>query len=175
MAMSLYQASLAPCLQMLDALSAVLTKAAADATERKIDPAVLLQSRLYPDMLPLVRQVQIATDGAKAGGARLAGVENPSYPDTETSFDELQERLARCVTFLRSLDRAAIDGATERRIEFSVAKRAMAMMAPEYITGWMLPNFFFHVTTAYDILRHNGLAVGKRDFLGAVPLVEGAG
>ena len=172
MAMSLYQASIAPCLQMLDSLSAVLTKATSYAAERKIEPAVLLQSRLYPDMLPLVRQVQIATDGAKAGGARLAGVDNPSFPDTETTFDELQARVTRCVSFLRSLDRSAIDAATERRIEFTVAKQTMAMIAPEYITGWMLPNFFFHVTTAYDILRHNGLAIGKRDFLGAVPLAS---
>ena len=172
MAMSLSQASLAPCLQMLEALSAVLNKAAAYAAERGIDPSVLLQSRLYPDMLPLVRQVQIATDGAKAGGARLAGVDNPSFPDTEASFDELQARLAKCIGFLGSLDRGAIDAATERRIEFTVAKQAMAMMAPEYITGWMLPNFFFHVTTAFAILRHNGLVVGKRDFLGAVPLAS---
>ena len=172
MPMSLYQASIAPCLQMLDSLSAALRKAAFDAAERGLEPSVLLQSRLYPDMLPLVRQVQIATDGAKAGGARLAGVDTPSFPDSETSFDELQARLARCITFLRSLDRSAIDAADERRIEFSVAKKAMVMMAPEYISGWMLPNFFFHVTTAYDILRHNGLAVGKRDFLGAVPLVS---
>ena len=170
MAMSLYQASVAPCLQMLDALSAMLSKAAAYAAERSIEPSVLLQSRLYPDMLPLVRQVQIATDAAKSGGARLAGVDTPSFPDTEGSFDEIQARLARCVSFLRSLDRSAIDAAAERRIEFSVAKKVMVMMAPEYITGWMLPNFFFHVTTAYDILRHNGLVVGKRDFLGAVPL-----
>jgi hypothetical protein len=172
MAMSLYQASIAPCLQMLDALSAVLGKASSYAAERGVEPSVLLQSRLYPDMLPLVRQVQIATDGAKAGGARLAGVDAPSFPDTEASFDELQARLARCVSFLRSLDRSAIDASAERRIEFSVAKKAMVMMAPEYIGGWMLPNFFFHVTTAYDILRHNGLVVGKRDFLGAVPLVS---
>ena len=170
MPISFYQAALAPCLQSLDALAVILTKAAADATERKIDPAVLLQARLYPDMLPLVRQVQIATDGAKAGGARLAGVDNPSFPDTETTFDELQARLAKCVAFLHSLDRAAIDAAADRRIEFTVAKQSMAMMAPEYIAGWMLPNFFFHVTTAYNILRHNGLSVGKRDFLGAVPL-----
>ena len=170
MAMSLYQASVAPCLQMLDALSAVLSKAASYAAERGIEPSVLLQSRLYPDMLPLVRQVQIATDAAKAGGARLAGVDAPSFPDAEASFDELQARLARCISFLRSLDRSAIDAAAERRIGFSVAKNDMVMMAPEYITGWMLPNFFFHVTTAFDILRHNGLVVGKRDFLGAVPL-----
>ncbi len=168
MAISLYQASVAPCLQMLTALSAILTKAADDATARKIDPAVLLQSRLYPDMLPLVRQVQIATDGAKAGCARLAGVDYPSFPDVETSFDELQARLTRCMDFLRSLDRAAIDAGTERRIEFSVAKRAMAMMAPEYVGGWMLPNFFFHVTTAYALLRKEGVPVGKQDYLGSI-------
>ncbi len=172
MAMSLYQASIAPCLQMLHALSAVLGKAASYAAERGIEPSVLLQSRLYPDMLPLVQQVQIATDGAKAGGARLAGADNPLFPDTEMSFGELQARLARCDSFLRSLDRSAIDAAAERRIEFKVAKKAMAMMAPDYIGGWMLPNFFFHVTTAYDILRHNGLDVGKRDFLGTIPLAS---
>ena len=170
MSLSLYQASLAPCLQILDALATILAKAAADATERKIDPAILLQARLYPDMLPLVRQIQIATDGAKTGGARLAGVDYPSFPDTETTFDELQARILKCTAFLRALDPAAIDAATDRRIEFSVAKRAMAMMAPDYITGWMLPNFYFHATTAFDILRHNGVAIGKRDFLGEIPL-----
>lgn len=103
MTMSLYQASVAPCLQMLDSLAAVLRKAETYAGERKIEPAVLLQARLFPDMLPLVRQVQIATDAAKAGGARLAGVESPSFPDTETSFDEVQARLSRCADFLSTL------------------------------------------------------------------------
>ena len=170
MSFSLYQASVSTCLQMLGALSDVLTKAVADAAERKIDPSVLLQSRLYPDMFPLVRQVQIATDGAKAGGARLAGVENPSYPDTETTFDEVAARIARTVAFLEGLDAVAINAAVDRTITFTVAKHAMSMTGANYVTGWMLPNFFFHVTTAYAILRHNGVHVGKRDFLGAVPV-----
>lgn len=169
MAFLLYQASVPPCLQMLGALSAVLAKAAAYAAERKIDPAVLLQSRLYPDMLPLVRQVQIATGSVKAGGARLAGVETPSYPDTESSFDELQARIARTIAFIEGLDRGQIDAAASRTISFTAGKRAMSMAAPDYVTGWMLPNFYFHVTTAYAILRHNGLDVGKRDFLGNIP------
>ncbi len=169
MAFSMYQGSVSTCLQMLGGLSGVLGKAAADATERKIDPSVLLQSRLYPDMFPLVRQVQIATDGAKAGGARLAGVDTPSYPDTETSFDEVEARIARTVAFLEGLDREAINAASDRTIAFSVGKRSMSMTGADYVTGWMLPNFFFHVTTAYAILRHNGVTVGKRDFLGAVP------
>ena len=170
MAFSLYQASVPTCLQMFAALSAVLEKAAAYATERKIEPSVLLQSRLYPDMLPLVRQVQIAADAAKAGCARLAGVEVPSYPDTEASFDELQARIARTVAFLEGLDHSAIDGAADRTISFTAGKRSLSMTGPSYVTGWMLPNFFFHVTTAFAILRHNGLAVGKLDFLGPVPL-----
>ena len=170
MAFSLYQASVPPCLQMLSALSAVLEKAAAYATERKIEPSVLLQSRLYPDMFPLVRQVQIATDAAKAGGARLAGAETPSYPDTEASFEEVQARIARTISFLEGLDRGQIDAAVSRTITFTVGKRAMSMAGPDYVTGWMLPNFYFHVTTAYAILRHNGLDVGKRDFLGNVPI-----
>ena len=170
MAFSLYQASVPTCLQMFAGLSAVLEKAAAYAAERKIEPSVLLQSRLYPDMFPLVRQVQIATDGAKTGCARLAGVDVPSYPDTEASFDELQARIARTVAFIEGLDRGAIDEAASRTISFTVAKRAMSMTGPAYVSGWMLPNFFFHVTTAFAILRHNGLAVGKLDFLGPVPL-----
>ena len=169
MAWSLYQGSVTPCLQMLGGLSAVLAKAVADAAERRIEPSVLLQSRLYPDMFPLVRQVQIATDAAKAGAARLAGVDTPSFPDTEANFDQLQERIARTVAFLEGSERDAIDAAVSRTISFTAGKHALTMTGPDYVTGWMLPNFFFHVTTAYAILRHNGLNVGKRDFLGAVP------
>ncbi len=169
MAFTLYQGSVSTCLQMLGGLSEVLAKAATDAAERKVEPSVLLQCRLYPDMFPLVRQVQIATDAAKAGGARLAGADMPSFPDTETSFDEIQARIARTVTFLEGLDRKAIDAASERTIAFTAGKHAMSMTGADYVTGWMLPNFFFHVTTAYAILRHNGVGVGKRDFLGAVP------
>ena len=172
MSFSLYQGSVSTCLQMLGGLSGVLGKAAADAAERAIEPSVLLQSRLYPDMFPLVRQVQIATDAAKAGAARLAGADVPSFPDTEASFGEVDARIARTVTFREGLAREAIDAASDRVIEFTAGKRAMRMTGADYVTGWMLPNFFFHVTTAYAILRHNGVSVGKRDFLGAVPLAE---
>ncbi len=170
MAFGLYQAAVLPCLQMFSSLSGVPTKAASHAADRKIDPAVLLQSRLYPDMFPLVRQVQIATDSAKGGGARLAGVTVPSYPDTEASFDDVQARIAKTVAFLEGLDRAAIDAAATRTIAFVVAKHEMSMTGPDYVTGWMLPNLYFHVTTAFAILRHNGLGIGKRDFLGPVPV-----
>ena len=171
MAFPVYQAAVPPCLQMFGGLAAVLAKAAAHATEHRIDPSALLQARLYPDMFPLVRQVQIATDAAKAGGARLAGIEAPSYPDTEASFEELQARIARTVAFLQSLDRGDVDAAGARTISFAVAGHQRSMAGPDYVTGWMLPNFYFHVTTAYAILRHNGVVVGKRDYLGAVPLV----
>ena len=170
MTFSLYQASVSSCLQMLGGLSAVLQKAATSAAERKIEPSVLLQSRLYPDMFPLVRQVQIATDAAKAGGARLAGIETPSWPDTEASFEDVQARIARAVAFLKELDRDQVDGAASRTISFTAGKQAMSMAGTDYVTGWMLPNFYFHVTTAYAILRHGGVEVGKRDFLGNVPV-----
>lgn len=170
MTFSLYQASVSSCLQVLGGLSAVLEKAAAHAAARTIEPSVLLQSRLYPDMFPLVRQVQIATDAAKIGGARLAGIEAPSWPDTEASFEEVQSRVTRAIAFLGGLDRDQVDGAASRIISFAAGKRAMSMTGPDYVTGWMLPNFYFHVTTAYAILRHNGVEVGKRDFLGDVPV-----
>ncbi len=169
MTVSLHQVSVSSCLQMLGGLSAVLHKAAASATAREIEPSVLLQSRLYPDMFPLVRQVQIATDAAKAGGARLAGIETPSWPDTETSFEDVQARIARAVTFLEGLNRDQVDAAASRTISFTAGKLALSMSGADYVTGWMLPNFYFHVTTAYAILRHNGVEVGKRDFLGNVP------
>jgi hypothetical protein len=173
MSFSIYAASVRPCRQMLVALGAVLEKGALHAAARKIDPAVLLQSRLYPDMLPLVRQVQIATDGAKAGGARLAGVATPSYPDTESSFDEVRARIDQTIAFLDGLDAAQIDEAGSRIISFTVAKRPRRMTVTDYVTAWMLPNFYFHVTMAFAILRHNGVEVGKVDFLGDVPELAG--
>ena len=169
MTYSLSQASVAPCRRMLASLAAVLAKAASEAGERGIEPSVLLQSRLYPDMFPLVRQVQIAADAAKAGGARLAGVDAPSFPDTEASFEEVQARIARTIEFLGSLDTAKIDAASARDIVFKAGKHTRTMSGADYVTAWMLPNFFFHVTTAYAILRHNGVRVGKMDYLGEVP------
>lgn len=169
MTISMYQLLVPPTVQMLEALSAVLGKGAAAATARHIEPHVLVQSRLYPDMFPLARQVQTATDQVKAAAARLAGVEVPSYPDTETSIAELQARLKKTVEFLRGFKPEQIDGSEERRISFTSGARQVAFTGRDYVLGYVFPNFYFHVTTTYDILRHNGVEIGKRDFLGAVP------
>lgn len=169
MSHSLYDLCIPTCLRMLGSLSAILDKAAAHADTHKIDPAVLLQSRLYPDMFPLVRQVQIASDAAKGGGARLAGTEPPSWPDTETTFAALQARIAKTQEFLKSLDRHKIDAAATRDITFKAGKTTRTMTGADYVTAWMFPNFFFHVTTTHAILRHNGVVIGKADFLGNLP------
>lgn len=171
MTISMHQALVPPALQMLSALSAVLDKAAASAAARKIEPAVLLQSRLAPDMFPLVRQVQVATDAVKGGAARLAGVAVPSWPDTEASFEDLQARLKKTTDYLRSFKPEQIDGSEERAISFTAGNTERKFKGQGYLMGWVFPNFFFHVTAAYAILRHNGVELGKRDFLGAVPSV----
>ena len=171
MTISMHQALVPPALQMLSALAAVLEKAEASAAARKIEPGVLLQSRLYPDMFPLVRQVQVATDAVKGGAARLAGVPVPSWPDIEASFEDLQARLKKAMDYLKSFKPAQIDGSEERAISFTAGSRQMNFKGQGYLLGWVFPNFYFHVTTAYAILRHNGVDLGKRDFLGAVPVV----
>lgn len=169
MTISMYKAFVPPSVQMLQALSAVLEKGATVASARKIEPQVLLQSRLYPDMFPLVRQVQIATDAVKAGAARLAGVEVPSYPDTESSFEELQARLKKTLDYLKGFKASQIDSSEDRTISFTTGGRQVNFKGQDYLLGWVFPNFYFHVTTAYGILRHNGIELGKRDFLGAIP------
>lgn len=169
MPLSMYQASIPVFVRMLGNLSAILHKAEAYAEARKIAPAVLVNARLAPDMLPLSSQIQIASDTAKGCAARLAGVEIPSYPDTESSFDELQERIARTVVFLESIDAAQLDGSEERPITLSFPKMELKFGGSEYLLGFVLPNFYFHLTTAYAILRHNGLDIGKLDFLGKPP------
>jgi hypothetical protein len=171
MPQSMSQASL-PVLEInLNALSAVLEKAEAFAAAKKIDPAVLLHSRLSPDMFDLTRQVQVATDGAKRGSARLAGVEPPSYPDNETTIAQLRERIAKTVAFLKTLDRAKIDASAEREITIPLGgDKKGQMKGDDYLNHFMLPNFYFHCTAAYTILRHNGVDIGKRDFLGAIPM-----
>jgi hypothetical protein len=149
----------------LKSLSALLKKAEDYCAAKKIDPAVMLSQRLYPDMFALTRQVQIATDGAKAAGARLAGIPVPSFPDEEKTFDELQARLAKTIDFLTSLDRSQFDGAAERVITFKSGGADRSFKGSDYLGLWAFPNFFFHVTTAYNILRHNGLEIGKGDYL----------
>lgn len=167
MSFSIYQASVPVFRQVLGSLSAVLVKAAAHAEARRIQPAVLLQTRLYPDMLPLVQQLQIATDHAKGASARLAAVEVPRFADTETSFDELQARLTRTLDFIGGLDAAKFDGAEDREITLKIGpEQQLKMIGRAYLLHFALPNLFFHATTAYAILRTSGVELGKRDFIG---------
>jgi hypothetical protein len=168
MTLSMYQASVPVFLQGLKNMSAILDKAVAQAAERKIDPAVLLNDRLAPDMFPFVRQVQIASDHAKGAPARLAGLEVPKFDDVEKSFDEVQQRLARVTEFVKSIDPARIDGSEEREITLSIGGQPMTFKGQTYLLHFALPNFYFHLTTAYAILRHNGIAIGKRDFIGTI-------
>ena len=167
MAISMYQASVPAFLQMLNSLSTILEKAEAFAAERKIDPAVLLGYRLAPDMFALTRQVQIATDQAKGCCARLAGVEVPKYADDESTFADLRARIARTIEFVQGFEPGDIDGSEEREIAITAGGRELRFKGQEYLVSFVLPNFYFHITTAYAILRHCGLPIGKRDFLGA--------
>jgi hypothetical protein len=167
MTMSMYQASVPVFKQMLGALSAVLSKAEAHADAKKIAPQALLQARLYPDMFPLLRQVQIACDFAKSVSARIAGVEVPSYEDTETGFADLQARIEKTLAFVSGLQAAQIDGSEERRIVTQAGTpKEKIFTGQSYLLNYGLPHFFFHTTTAYAILRHNGVEVGKKDYLG---------
>lgn len=166
MSVSMYHASVPGFLRMLGNLSAILHKAEAHAIERKIDPSVLINARLAPDMHPLVRQVQIASDAVKGCAARLAGVEVPSYADTESSFAEVQERIAKTQAFLQSIVAARIDGSEDKVITLKFPGAEMTFRGQDYLFGFVLPNFYFHITTAYAILRHNGLEIGKMDYLG---------
>lgn len=171
MAFSLSQASVPAFIIGLNALSALLDKAEAFANAKKIDPSVLLNWRLAPDMFPLTRQVQIATDLAKKGAARLAGVEAPAYEDNETTLEQLKARLAKTVGYLETLDQKQIDAAADREIAFPLGPdRQARMKGADYLAHFVIPNFQFHLTTAYAILRHCGVEIGKRDFLGAIPI-----
>jgi uncharacterized protein len=167
MALSMYQASGPGFLQMLSSLSAILDKAEVYAAERKIDPAVLLGWRLAPDMFALARQVQITTDHAKGCCARLAGAEVPKYSDDETTFADLRARIARTIDFIRGFEPSDIDGSEGRDITITAGTRELRFKGQQYLVNFVLPNFYFHATTAYDILRRCGLPIGKRDFLGA--------
>jgi hypothetical protein len=166
MSFTLYDASIPVFLRAFGQLSAILDKAAAHAEVKKIDPAVLVGARLSPDMYPLARQIQTASDAAKFAGARLAGVEAPSFPDDETTFDELQQRIAKTVAFLQGIDASAIAGQEGREIVLKRTTGDIHLTGASYLQGLALPNFYFHVVTAYDILRHNGVELGKSDYLG---------
>jgi hypothetical protein len=167
MSLSMYQASIPVVSRMLTNLSAILGKAAAHCESRKIDPAVLLTARLFPDMFPLVRQVQIATDHAKGLAARLAGIEVPSYADTEATFADLHARLAKTIAYVGGFSPEQINGSEGKAICLKTGHGELNFTGQDYLVHFALPNFYFHVTTAYAILRHNGVDVGKMDYLGA--------
>jgi hypothetical protein len=161
----MYQASVPAFQKHLHALDGILDKAAAYAAARKIDASVLLSSRLYPDMFELTRQVQAATDFAKAASARLANIAVPSYTDTEKSIPELKERIAKTLAFLETMKPDQMAGSETRQFTIKVGPNDMTFTGADYLLHFAMPNFYFHCTTAYAILRHNGLDIGKRDFM----------
>ena len=166
MPLTMYEASVGPFRTQLNALELILVKAATHAAHKGYDPAHLLQARLFPDMFPLLRQVQIACDMAKSGTARLAGMEPPRHEDNETSFDELRARIGKTLAFVDGVDRGLIEGSEERPITVPMRDRTLELGGRDYLFGYVLPNLYFHAATAYNILRHNGVELGKKDFLG---------
>lgn len=166
MAISMYQASVPMFVKTLTNLNGILEKARAHGETRKIDPPALLTARLFPDMLNLTRQVQIATDFARGTSARLAGIEPPVVEDTEASFEELIARVGRTIAFLHTLTPAQIDGSEAREVVRPIRGEPHQFTGINYLLQFSLPNFYFHATTAYAILRHNGVEVGKADFIG---------
>jgi len=166
MAMSMYTASVPVFQHMLSNLIHILDKGEASARARNFDSAVLATDRLAPDMLPFTRQILIACDAAKNAVARISGLEAPKFDDKEASFAELKARVHKTLDFLATVPASALDGTEDREITFSVGRdKTRTMKAQAYLTTWALPNFFFHITTAYAILRHNGVDLGKADYL----------
>lgn len=167
MSLTMYHASVPVFLRALANLSAILRKAEAHAAARKIDPVVLVNARLAPDMFALSRQVQSASDSAKGCAARLAGMEVPRWEDTESTLPELQARIAKTVAFLQAVSPELIAGSEERKVVLKLRGQEVNFSGQAYLLSFALPNFFFHVVTAYDILRHNGVEIGKIDYLGS--------
>ena len=170
MPLSMSQASLSVFEIGLNALSVVLDKSAGCLAAKKVDQSVLIGWRLAPDMFAFGRQVQVACDQAKNGSARLAGIEPPKFEDTETTVDQLKERIAKTVEYLKTLDSKAIDASSEREITFPLGQGKGQMKAADYLNHFMLPNFYFHLTAAYAVARNFGVDIGKRDFLGSIPI-----
>jgi hypothetical protein len=166
MATSIYDQTIPIFSRMLSNLAAILRKAEADAEARKIDPQVFLQARLAPDMFPLMRQLQIATDHAKGAASRLAGLDVPKWEDNEKSFADLHARIDKTLLHLKALAPAQFDGAEDRAIEITFPGVTLNFTGQDYLLNFALPNFYFHLMTAYAILRHNGVPIGKRDYLG---------
>jgi uncharacterized protein len=165
--MSFYDVSVPAFLQTLGGLQGILTKAEAHCEAKKIAPEVLLGARLYPDMLPLSKQIQLASDFAMKGCARLTHSEVPSTPDTEKTFAELKQRLAKAIDYVKTYKPAQFEGADVKEVSFPVGPdNTMTLKGQQFLTGFAFPNFYFHAATAHGILRHNGVEIGKRDFLG---------
>jgi hypothetical protein len=162
----MYQSSVPVMIRMLGNLRAILEKATAQAEARKYDVTVLINSRLFPDMFPLSRQIQIATDMAKGCAARLSGTEPPPYADTEATMSELIARIDKTVTYLKTFKADQIDGSEARAIELKSPRGTMNFVGQQYLLNFVLPNLYFHLTTTYNILRHNGIEIGKMDFIG---------
>ena len=162
----MYEASVPRFAAMLRNLSAILDKAQAHCDARKIDPASLTSFRLFPDMFPFTRQVQVACDAAKGAAARLAGIDVPKHEDSEQSFVDLKTRIAKTLDFIESVKPAQLEGSEDRTVTIKLRGEDVKFRGRQYLFNFAWPNFYFHVTTAYDILRHNGVELGKRDFLG---------
>jgi hypothetical protein len=165
----MYQCSAPVFTHNLKNLSQLLKKAAADSRARGYDPSALLSARLAPDMFPLIKQVQVATDNAKGCCARLTGVAIPVFEDNETTLSQLQQRIKRTLAFIRSLKAAQFDGSDTRELVMKTPIGSLTFNGADYLNGWALPNFYFHYSAAYNLLRHNGVELGKLDFLGPVP------
>jgi hypothetical protein len=166
MSLSMHQSSIPVFVRNLNNLSAILKKGEDHANEREIDESVFVNARLAPDMFPLSRQVQIACDVVKGASARLSGVEAPKHEDNETSFAELYTRISNTIEFLNSLPEEKINGTEDKEIKMKAGPFDLEFTGGDYLLGWALPNLYFHVATAYNILRHNGVDVGKMDYLG---------
>lgn len=171
MSFSIYDASIPVYLQMMRNLAALLAKAEGHAGTSGADVSTFLEARLAPDMHPLIRQIQMVSDSAKGGAARLAGVTPPSYADTETTWAEIKERLAKTIAFVETIERGQLDGAETRTIELPLPGRTMTFTGADFLMRFSLPNFYFHVVTAYGILRTQGVPLGKMDYLtGGTPI-----
>jgi uncharacterized protein len=166
MTISMYQASVPPVIRCLQNLINILEKSAAHAEAKKIDPLVLINSRLFPDMYPLSKQIQIVSDVTRRGAARLAGLEAPAMVDDETTFPQLIDRLKNTIAYLETIAPAQIDGSEQKQISLPMGKHSIEMAGMPYLISFILPNLYFHATTTYNILRHSGVELGKMDFLG---------
>jgi hypothetical protein len=164
--MSFYDASVPAFLQILNSLTKILTKAEAHCAAKNIAPEVMLGARLYPDMLPFSRQIQLVCDFAAKGCARLSHSEVPTTPDTEKTFEELQQRLTNTIAYLKTFKPAQFEGADSRDVTFPVGPTTMTLKGQQFLNNFAFANFYFHAATAHGILRHNGVEIGKRDFLG---------